>query len=508
LKERSSESVKKEAILQVNGIYKSFGVVKALKDVSISFLPGEIHGLIGENGSGKSTLSSIISGIYSCNQGEMILDGKVYKPTSIMDGEKHGICMIVQEMGTIGGITVAANVFAGKEELFSRLGIVNRKAMNRAAQEALDKIGASYIKAENKIDEESFENRKIVEIARAMFNDVKVLIIDETTTALSQKGRELIYQIMDRLKDENKVVIFISHDLDELTEHCNTVTVLRDGVYIKTLHGEEIQPDVMRQLMIGREVQDNYYRDDYDDYRGGEDVITVENVCTEGGLKNVSFALKKGEILGIGGLTDSGMHDLGRTVFGLEKCEKGSVYLSSSSEKIQSPQKAIRHKIGYVSKNRDKESILNQSNIMDNICLPSYDKIKQGIYIAPKAEKNLAEQESNVLKIKMSSLKQLCGQLSGGNKQKVALAKWLGNDSDILILDCPTRGIDVGVKAAIYKLMDDYRKEGKSILMISEELPELIGMSDRILILKDGMISKEFDRSRDLTESEAIKYMI
>ena len=500
--------MKKEAILQVNGIYKSFGVVKALNDVSISFLPGEIHGLIGENGSGKSTLSSIISGIYSCNQGEMILDGKVYKPTSIMDGEKHGICMIVQEMGTIGGITVAANVFAGKEELFSRLGIVNRKAMNRAAQEALDKIGASYIKAENKIDEESFENRKIVEIARAMFNDVKVLIIDETTTALSQKGRELIYQIMDRLKDENKVVIFISHDLDELTEHCNTVTVLRDGVYIKTLHGEEIQPDVMRQLMIGREVQDNYYRDDYDDYRGGEDVITVENVCTEGGLKNVSFALKKGEILGIGGLTDSGMHDLGRTVFGLEKCEKGSVYLSSSSEKIQSPQKAIRHKIGYVSKNRDKESILNQSNIMDNICLPSYDKIKQGIYIAPKAEKNLAEQESNVLKIKMSSLKQLCGQLSGGNKQKVALAKWLGNDSDILILDCPTRGIDVGVKAAIYKLMDDYRKEGKSILMISEELPELIGMSDRILILKDGMISKEFDRSRDLTESEAIKYMI
>ena len=500
--------MKKEAILQVNGIYKSFGVVKALKDVSISFLPGEINGLIGENGSGKSTLSSIISGIYSCNQGEMILDGKVYKPTSIMDGEKHGICMIVQEMGTIGGITVAANVFAGKEELFSRLGIVNRKAMNRAAQEALDKIGASYIKAENKIDEESFENRKIVEIARAMFNDVKVLIIDETTTALSQKGRELIYQIMDRLKDENKVVIFISHDLDELTEHCNTVTVLRDGVYIKTLHGEEIQPDVMRQLMIGREVQDNYYRDDYDDYRGGEDVITVENVCTEGGLKNVSFALKKGEILGIGGLTDSGMHDLGRTVFGLEKCEKGSVYLSSSSEKIQSPQKAIRHKIGYVSKNRDKESILNQSNIMDNICLPSYDKIKQGIYIAPKAEKNLAEQESNVLKIKMSSLKQLCGQLSGGNKQKVALAKWLGNDSDILILDCPTRGIDVGVKAAIYKLMDDYRKEGKSILMISEELPELIGMSDRILILKDGMISKEFDRSRDLTESEAIKYMI
>ena len=225
-------------------------------------------------------------------------------------------------------------------------------------------------------------------------------------------------------------------------------------------------------------------------------------------MKNVSFALKKGEILGIGGLTDSGMHDLGRTVFGLEKCEKGSVYLSSSSEKIQSPQKAIRHKIGYVSKNRDKESILNQSNIMDNICLPSYDKIKQGIYIAPKAEKNLAEQESNVLKIKMSSLKQLCGQLSGGNKQKVALAKWLGNDSDILILDCPTRGIDVGTKAAIYQLIMQMKEEGKSILLISEELQELIGMSDRIVLLRDGAVSGEFLRNEGLTEAKLIQKMI
>lgn len=496
------------AILQVKGIYKSFGVVKALKDVSVSFLPGEIHGLIGENGSGKSTLSSVISGIYSCDRGEMFLEGKPYKPLSIMDGEKHGICMIVQEMGTISGITVAANVFTGKEELFSKFGIVNKKAMNKAAQEALDKIGATYIRADNKIDEESFENRKIVEIARSMFQDIKVFIIDETTTALSQKGRELLYRIMNKLRDENKVVIFISHDLDELTEHCNTVTVLRDGTYIKTLHGKEIQPDIMRQLMIGREVQDNYYRIDYDDYRGGEDVMTMENVSTESGLKDISFSLRKGEILGIGGLTDSGMHDLGRAMFGLEKCERGRVYLSSSGEKIQSPQKAIRHKIGYVSKNRDKESILNQSNIMDNICLPSYDKIKKGAYISPKAEKNLANKEADILKIKMSSIKQLCGQLSGGNKQKVALAKWLGNDSDVLILDCPTRGIDVGVKASIYKLMDDYRKEGKSILMISEELPELIGMSDRILILKDGMVAREFERDRTLTESDAIKYMI
>ena len=498
----------KEALLTVHGIEKNFGTVRALKGVSVSFMAGEIHGLIGENGSGKSTLSSVISGIYPSNAGQMFLEGKEYHPTSILSGEKQGVCMIVQEMGTIGGITVAANVFAGQENLFSKFGIENKKEMTRAAQEALDKIGASDIRADRSIDEESFENRKIIEIARALYHDVKVLIVDETTTALSQKGREIIYRVMDELRKENKAVIFISHDLDELTAHCDSVTVLRDGEYIKTLSKEEIAPDIMRQLMVGREIQDNYYRSDYDDYRGKEPVISVRNLTMGKTIRNISFELKKGEILGIGGLTDSGMHELGRLVFGIEKPDSGEVMFAQTGERLNSPGKAIREKIGYVSKNRDKESILNQLNIQDNICLPSYDKLKKGFYIAPGAEKELAEKESNILKIKMSSLKQMCGQLSGGNKQKVALAKWLGNDSDILIMDCPTRGIDVGVKAAIYKLMDDYRKEGKSILMISEELPELIGMSDRILILKDGGLIKEFKRGRDISESEIIQHMI
>ena len=221
--------MEKEAILCVKDICKNFGTVKALKSVSTSFYPGEIHGLIGENGSGKSTLSSVISGIYPPDGGSMSLNGQEYRPSSIIDGERHGICMIVQEMGTINGITVAANIFAGQEEKFSRFGIVNKKAMTEAAQKALENIGVSDICASAGIDEESFENRKIVEIARAMCHEVQVLIVDETTTALSQKGRTLIYALMDRLRREGKAVIFISHDLDELTEHCDTVTVLRDG---------------------------------------------------------------------------------------------------------------------------------------------------------------------------------------------------------------------------------------------------------------------------------------
>lgn len=496
-----------KAVLVVENICKNFDTVQALKDVTVSFMPGEIHGLIGENGSGKSTLSSIISGIYPPTSGRMFLNGEEHRPANIIDGEKHGICMIVQEMGTIGGITVAANIFAGQENLFSRFGIVDKKAMIRAAQKALDDIGASDIRAERSIDEESFENRKIVEIARAMYHNVQVLIVDETTTALSQKGRTIIYTLMDKLRDEGKVVIFISHDLDELTAHCDTVTVLRDGVYIDNLKKTEIAPDRMRQLMVGREIQDDYYRNDYDDSRAGDTVLSINGISSEG-LKNITFALHKGEILGIGGLTDSGMHELGKLIFGIGKPDHGSVTFNETGENITTPGSAIHRKIGYVSKNRDKESILNFSNIQDNICLPSYDKLRKGFYISGKSERDLANKEGKLLQIKMSSIKQLCGHLSGGNKQKVALAKWLGNDSDILIMDCPTRGIDVGVKAAIYKLMDEYRKSGKSILMISEELPELIGMSDRVLILKEGGLVKEFKRSRNLAESDIIQYMI
>lgn len=494
------------AVLTVEGISKSFGIVQALSKVSVEFLEGEIHGLIGENGSGKSTLSSVITGVYKADEGQMFLSGDPYAPSGILESGKKGVCMIMQEMGTIGGISVAANIFAGKEHLFAKAGIVDKKKMITEAQKVLDDIGASEIRAEGNIDRQSFENRKIVEIARAMYEDVRVLIIDETTTALSQKGRSLIYDLMERLKKEKKVVIFISHDLDELAQRCDRITVLRDGVMISTLEKQEISPDNMRRLMVGRDVNDAYYRTDYGPVEDKEDVLTVEGVCKGDVLKNISFSVKKGEILGIGGLTDCGMHEMGRVIFGIEKPDYGSI--KCRNKRITSPAQSIREKIGYVSKNRDKESILSLSSIKDNICLPSYDKIRKSVYVSPVAERKLAQEESEKLRIKMSSIQQLCSQLSGGNKQKVALAKWLGNESEILILDCPTRGIDVGVKAAIYKLMAEYREEGRSILMISEELPELLGMSDRILILKDGEIAKEYKRDRELTETDVIQYMI
>ena len=499
--------MEEEYVLSVKEISKNFGVVQALTDVSVNFKRGEVHGLIGENGSGKSTLASIITGVYRADQGIMKLNGETYQPSSLIDAGKKGIAMIVQEMGSISGITAAANIFPGKENMFSRMGIVNKRKMEQEARKILDRIGASHIHAETVVDEYSFENRKIIEIARAVQEELQILIVDETTTALSQQGRDILYQLIKQLKKDDKTIIFISHDLDELTKYCDTVTVLRDGRYVCDLHKEEISPDKMRQLMVGRDMQDDYYRIDYKKPPKTKAVLSVDSL-TGKRLKNICLDLRKGEILGIGGLTDCGMHELGRMIFGIDRPDSGKVYTGESRTEITNPRMAIRHKIGYVSKNRDQESIMRLSNIRDNICLPSYDKLKKKFYISRKAENDLAERESQRLQVKMSSLDQLCIQLSGGNKQKVALAKWLGNESDILILDCPTRGIDVGVKAAIYQLMEQYIKDGKSIIMISEELPELIGMSDRIIILKEGIISGEFKRDPKLSESDIIKYMI
>lgn len=291
-------------------------------------------------------------------------------------------------------------------------------------------------------------------------------------------------------------------------EHSDSVSVMRDGIYVRTVDRKDLNTDLLKTLMIGRELGEHYYRSDYDHTYGSEVVLALEDVCFEREVRHVSFELHKGEILGLGGLTDCGMHELGKIIFGVQKPDKGSVSLSQKGIKISSPRVSIDNKVAYISKNRDQEALHLSSSIKDNICLPSYDKTKKGILIAESKEKSLSAEMAELLEVKMSGINQLVMNLSGGNKQKVAIAKWLGNDSEILILDCPTRGIDIGVKAAIYRLMEKLKAEGKSILMISEELPELIGMSDRILVMKDGRLSGEFLRAEALTESDIIDKMI
>lgn len=495
-----------ELLLKTVDIYKSFGITKALKGVGIEVRKGQILGLIGENGSGKSTLTSIVAAIQPADSGEMYMDGEPYHPADSVEANKKGVCMILQEKGTFDALTVAKNIFVGKEELFCSHGILNNAAMNRAAQEALDDVGAAYIKAAMPLGALSFEDRKLVELARAMYMKPRVLIVDETTTALSRNGRDILYKIMKKMKSEGKSVIFISHDIDELMDICDTLTILRDGVYIDTLEKGQFAAGAIRKLMVGREVAENYYRNDLESCKNKEVVFSMEHVSARE-LKDISFELHRGEILGFGGLADCGMHILGSVAFGNIEPDLGKVRAKDGSL-ITSPRDAMGRKIAYISKNRDQESLMIASSIRDNICCASYKKLSSGPFIRSKVQNKFVDKWAGELEIKMQGPGQYVMELSGGNKQKVALAKWLGFGADIFILDCPTRGIDIGVKSNIYALMEELRNQGKSIILISEELPEVIGMSDRTIILKDGQISGEFTREDKLTETLLIDYMV
>ena len=501
--------MEKEVLLRCSSICKNFSSTRALIEVNYEIKRGEICGLIGENGSGKSTLCSIIGGVQSQTSGEMYRNGEPYKPTSMIAAQQCGIALVVQEASTLAALNVMSNIFVGNLERFRKHGIVDKNKMVEEANRILDLIGAGEIRAEMPMSMLNFEDRKIVEIARAMYLEPEILIIDETTTALAQKGRRLLYQIIDKMRQENKAVIFISHDLEELESVCNTITVLRDGVLVGRLDGEKISVDAMRPLMVGRELEGHFYRGDWDGQVTDNVVLDVQHITSENGyVKNLSIQLRKGEILGIGGLANSGMHEVGRMAFGLDPYLTGEVTHKPSGTVIKDCLNAIENNIGYISKDRDIESIILNASVKDNITMAALKKIKKGMFITPKSEKDLSRANIKKLSIKCVSEKQLCSQLSGGNKQKVAFAKWLAVDSDIYIMDCPTRGIDIGVKKAMYDLIYVFKQQGKSVIMISEELSELIGMSDRIIIMKDGQITVETMRSPDITDVQLIEHMI
>ena len=493
--------------VEIRKLSKRFGPTVALDSVDISTNEGEILGLIGENGSGKSTVTSIYAGMQKCDSGEMYFYGERWEPASMTDALKKGVGMIVQENGTVPGISVASNIFLGETDEFMKGPLVDGKKMTEKAQEALNRIGADHIDASLITGALDFQDRKLIEIAKVMAKDPKVLVVDETTTALSQKGRDIIYEIMNRMKEEGKTVIFISHDLDEIMNKCDRLTVLRDGKIIRTFTSDEFDEDAIKASMIGRELQGSYYRDDYDEEEPKEVVLKADGLNLRDQLVDFSFELHKGEILGIGGLSHCGMHTLGKVLFGAVMPESGNFTVNGSM--IRNEAKAMKEGMGYVAKDRDVESLCLEASIKDNIAIAGLDRFAvKNLFILPGREKKYVNRQIEALSIKCGNADQYVNTLSGGNKQKVAFGKWIGRDSQILILDCPTRGVDIGVKQAMYQLMYRMKKEGKSIILISEEMAELIGMSDRLLVMKDGRLQKEFKRSRQLSESDIIEYMI
>ena len=498
-----------EPILKVENMNKKFGSTVALNDVSLSVYPGEIRGLIGENGSGKSTVTSIAAGMQSCDSGKMFFKGQEWKPQSMIDALHRGIGMIVQESGTIQGVTVAENIFLAETEKYkNKFGLVNRKKMNADATEVMKNIGVNDVTGDMQMQQLDFQTRKLVEIAKVVMKQPQILVIDETSTALSHDGRQVLYDIMNRFRKENKSVIFISHDLDEIMDVCDTLTVLRDGKIIRTFEKEEFEAGAIRASMIGRELQGDYYRSDFKATSQPQVALDVKNLVYGDRLKDISFQVRKGEIVGIGGLAHCGMHSLGKVCFGALKPESGSVSVSDGTI-IDSPSKAMKKRLGYVSKDRDVESLCLNASIEDNISIAGMSEFAiKDFLVLKNREKKYVDNQIKELSIKCAGREQSVSQLSGGNKQKVVFGKWIGCGSEILILDCPTRGVDIGVKQAMYQLMAKLKNEGKSILMISEELPELIGMSDRVLIMKDGEITMDFERNENLSDSQIIEYMI
>lgn len=497
-----------EIRLQIQNLNKSFGVTKAVKDVSFNVNKGEVHALIGENGSGKSTLTNMLTGIYSIDGGKFILDGKEVAPKNQVEANDDGISIIVQELGTLSGLTVAENIFLGHEKQFVKCGIKNTNTMNKKASELLKEYGFDKINASAMIDDYDFEDRKLIEIVKATYFNPKIVVVDETTTALSSEGRDVLYKQMEKVRKSGNSVIFISHDLPEILEKSDTITILRDGVYIDTVKSKDVTEEDLKRLMVGREVTGDYYREDYGEKVYGEVVLSVKNVTVPGVISDVSFELHKGEILGFGGLSESGMHEVGKAIFGASYDREGKVVLADGTE-INDIPTAIKNSIAYTSKDRDNESVVLNQSIEDNICLPSLNSLSNGVGLLN--DKKLGEFSNKFAKqmsVKMVGVKQFVSELSGGNKQKVVLARWIGKDSDIVVLDSPTRGIDIKVKQDIYRLMNQMRKSGKSIIMISEELMELIGMCDRIIIMKDGKISGELERDKDLDENSLISVMV
>lgn len=499
--------MEKEILIHAEDIYKYFGATKAVDGISLDIFKGEICGLVGENGSGKSTFLSLLSGIHKPDSGTFTYEGKTYAPANLSDAGKQGVSMIVQEANTIKGLTVAENMFLGIEEPFMNHGIRNVKKMNAMARERLDYFGLTTVDEKTEVSNYSMEQRKLIELVKASSLNPKLLMVDETSTALSQTGREELYKLIKSTKEAGNSVILISHDLQEVISLCDRILIMRDGHLVGEAVSDEIDETTLKNRMVGRTLSGKYYREDYDTKISNEVVMKVENLKAGKTLKGVSFDLHKGEILGFGGLSESGMHELGKAIFGIEYDVSGDITLENG-EKISSIKDSVAHEIGYISKNRDSESLFNLTDIVDNIAATCMERISKIGLVTKKKRTNFADESAKLLNIKMNDVNQVVGTLSGGNKQKVVLTKWIVRGTEIFIMDSPTRGIDVGVKGIIYSMLDDLRKQGKSLIVISEELLELIGMCDRILILKDGELSGEFMRSPELTEEQLVQCMI
>ncbi|AKX96011.1 sugar ABC transporter ATP-binding protein [Neomoorella thermoacetica] len=475
-------------LLQLRGISKSFSGIKVLDNIDLDIYPGEVHALLGENGAGKSTLIKIISGVYQRDCGTITFKQKPVEFTNTRQALDAGISVIHQELSLIQDLSVAENIFLGREPIKSRVFIDKEKMVSETI--AIARSLGIDLKPWAMVRDLNVAEQQMVEIAKAVSCNASLVIMDEPTSSLSDRETETLFKIIKRLKKDNVAVIYISHRLKELEELADRLTILRDGKLVKTMVGEEMKKYNWVSLMVGREIKDFSRKAQ----KPGEVILQVKDFTDPPKYWDINFELRQGEILGIAGLVGAGRTEVLQGIFGVKKPKHGSLYLNGQKVLFNSPAEAISNGIGFVPEDRRLQGVILAQSVKDNISLPSlYDKSNYG-FINFLWENQVSEDYIKKMRIRTPSAKTIVKNLSGGNQQKVALARWLAAHAKILFLDEPTRGIDVNAKAEIYNLMNSFTSEGGSIIMVSSELPEILSMSDRIVVMHEGRVAGILDR--------------
>ena len=497
-----------EPILRVEGLCKVFGQFYALKDVDLEVYPGEVNVLMGENGAGKSTLMKILSGVYQKDGGKVFLEGKEVEITSPHAAEQLGIGTVYQELALVPGLSVAENMFLGTSLVTNKAGLVDWKFLHKESSRILRELVGMELDTRRSVGSLGIAQQQMIEIARVVYRNTKILILDEPTAVLTSKEVTKLFEIVESLKKKGIAIIYISHRMEEIFQIGNRVTVLRDGKWAGKSLVSEINTDQLIRMMVGRSIENQFPRADFSQMEKKE-VLRVEKLCSGTRVKNVSFSVRTGEILGIAGLVGAGRTEVARLIFGADKPDSGSIYLNGEKVALKSPRDSIARGIALLPEDRKYQGLVLKHSVEWNCTIVALKKLINRFHLLDrKKECRDVEDAVKQFQIAVNDVTAPASSLSGGNQQKVVIAKWMYANADIVIFDEPTRGIDVGAKTEVYGVMNALIRQGKAVIMISSEMPELRGMCDRILTMRLGEISGEFDNREPIPEDALLKAMI
>lgn len=495
---------KKIPLLEMENISKSFPGVKALQNVNLKAYGGEVMALLGENGAGKSTLMKILSGVYTKDEGKIFIEGKEVNVTGVKDAEALGVSIIHQELSLLQNLTIYENIFLGNEKYNGIFKKLDKKYMKEKSKELLARIGFT-IDPSTMVSDLTVGEMQMIEIIKAVSKNSNIIIMDEPTTALTDVETEKLFEVIEKLRTQGIAVIYISHRMDEIFSICDRITVLRDGQYVGEAMVKDVDKDNLIAMMVGRKLEEQFpYRKE----KEGNVVLKVENLNYKNKVKNVSFEVKAGEIVGFAGLMGSGRTETAKTIFGEYKKTSGEVYINGEKVHINSPKDAITHGIAYLSEDRKKEGLVLKMTVGTNMTLSNLKKYENSLKrIDTKKELEEIKEYIEKLSVKTPSHTQIMKNLSGGNQQKAIIAKWVMLSPKLLIIDEPTKGIDVGAKKEIYEVLNELKKDGKAIIMISSDMAEILGVSDKVLVMNEGKVTGELSRE-EATQESIMKYAV